>query len=334
MRRRCRLGYMLGLLAVAVAGAGGCTGPQSALTPAGVEGARVARLGIALYAGAAALLALVVSLTVGAIWGGPRMRTLLADQRAIVTGGIGMPVIVLSALLTWGLGLMASVRSGEEPPAVRIEVVGERWWWRVTYRNRDGKLLATSANEIRLPQARPVELALMSADVIHSFWVPSLAGKLDMIPGRINVMRVNASAIGEYRGQCAEYCGGPHALMALWAVVLSPVEFETWLAREGRDAAAPSTPGDERGRRLFQSNGCGACHTIRGTPARGLIGPDLTHVGSRRTIAAGTLPATTAAMAQWIRDSHRLKPENRMLPYDFLSENEALAIASHLQGLR
>jgi cytochrome c oxidase subunit 2 len=329
-----RLGYNLVLLHLVLLTVGGCTGPQSTLVPAGVESTRIARLGIALYSGAAVLIVLIVSLVFAAIWGGPRIRSFLADQRTIMAAGIGLPVVVLSVLLAWGVGLMVSVRSGGGPPAVRIEVVGEQWWWRVIYRDSGGKLLATSANEIHLPQGRPVDLALTTADVIHSFWVPSLAGKLDMIPGRDNVMRINASAVGIYRGQCAEYCGGPHALMAFWAVVLVPKEFEAWLVHQSQDAAVPLTPQHERGRRLFEDYGCGACHTIRGTPARGLIGPDLTHIGDRRTIAAGILPLTSAAIAQWIRDSHRLKPENRMLPYDFLSETEASEIASYLEGLR
>lgn len=332
MSRQPRLGFVL--LTVAVACAEGCTGPQSALAPAGVESGRIASLGIALYLGAAVLLLFVVSLIGAAARAGPLARALLADQRAVIAGGIALPVIVLSVLLVWGLRLMAGVRSGGGPPAVRIEVVGEQWWWRVSYRDSGGKLLAASANEIRLPQAQPVELALTTTDVIHSFWVPSLAGKLDMIPGRTNVMRINASAIGEYRGQCAEYCGGPHAYMALWAVVLSPQEFDAWLLRQSQDAAAPSTSEQEHGHRLFEANGCGACHTIRGTPAHGLIGPDLTHIGDRRSIGAGMFPLTSQAIAQWIRDSHRLKPENLMLPYDFLSESDALAIASYLHGLR
>lgn len=332
MGRRFRHAYIPVFLPLVLLSAGGCTGPQSTLVPAGVESADVAAFGVVLYSGAAVLIALVVGLIIAAIWGGPRIKSFLADQRTIMAMGFGLPVVVLSTLLVWGIGLMLKVRSGGAPPAVRIEVVGEQWWWRINYRDRGGKLLATTANEIRLPQGLPVDFVLTTKDVIHSLWIPSLAGKLDMIPGRTNAMQITASEIGEYRGQCAEYCGGPHALMALWAVVLSQEEFGAWLVRQGQDAAV--TPEHERGRRLFEGNGCGACHTIRGTPASGLIGPDLTHLGDRRTIAAGTLPLTSAAIAQWIKDSHRLKPENRMLPYDFLSETEALAIASYLEGLQ
>lgn len=322
------------ILSIALAG---CSGVQSSLTPAGTEGARVAILGTVLYIGAAVILTIVVVLTAFALWGGDRFRALLADQRTIIAGGVVFPVIVLSVLLVWGLTLMARVRAdgaGAPPVHLRIAVVGEQWWWRVTYLDAGGRELATSANEIHLPQSRPVELILTTADVIHSFWVPSLAGKLDMIPGRINILRLEATATGAYRGQCAEYCGGAHALMALWAVVKPENEFKAWLSHEAQGAASPADPVAETGQQLFLSNGCGACHAIRGTDASGRIGPDLTHVGARLTIGAGILPTNVETFASWIRDSHRHKPENRMLPYGILSETEARAIGTYLAGLR
>jgi cytochrome c oxidase subunit 2 len=177
------------------------------------------------------------------------------------------------------------------PPAddtLRVTVTGHQWWWRVVYESPDGTRFE-SANEVRIPTGRGTAIDLVGADVIHSFWVPNLAGKVDMIPGRTNTLTLQADRAGISRGQCAEYCGGAHALMAFNVVAMEPDDFETWLAAEAAPARTPETPGEEEGLALFLSHGCGACHAIRGTEADGTIGPDLTHVGSRTSLAAGIL---------------------------------------------
>jgi cytochrome c oxidase subunit 2 len=235
-----------------------------------------------------------------------------------VGGGIVFPFVTLFALLVYTL-VRASDMHGEDAQALRIEVVGEQWWWRVRYPGFE------TANEIRVPVGRPVELVLTSADVIHSFWVPSLAGKLDMIPGRETRLRVRAGKAGEVRGQCAEYCGGPHALMALYVIALEPEEFLEWTEGQKKTANQQNP--------LFLSR-CGACHTVRGTAAAGKRGPDLTHVGSRVSLAAGLLPNNRGALAAWIASSQHLKPGNLMPSFEGFSGPELQALATYLEGLK
>jgi cytochrome c oxidase subunit 2 len=220
--------------------------------------------------------------------------------------------------------------AGSGAASVRIAVIGEQWWWRVVYVAPDGRRIE-SANEIRIPVGQPVALELTTADVIHSLWIPKLAGKLDMIPGRKNVLNVVANEPGISRGQCAEYCGGAHAMMSLYVVAMPENEFETWLAREASPALVAQSGA---GQRLFFAGGCGACHAIRGTRAQGRIGPDLTHLGSRMSLAAATLPNRAEDIARWIRDSQHVKPENRMPPYGIFSADELAALAGYLADLK
>lgn len=332
----------------AVLALAGCEGVQSALEPQGPEAGRIALLADVLFAGAAAILLLVVVLTGLALYGPPALRRRLAVHRLVVIGGIVFPVVTVSVLLVYGLLLMrvgaddpgraataaAGAPAGEGGGApIRIAVIGEQWWWRVVYQEADGRSFET-ANEIRIPVGRTIELELSSADVIHSFWVPKLAGKLDMIPGRTNRMRLAADTPGVSRGQCAEYCGGAHALMAFEVVALPEAEFASWLADAAGPAGEPEDAQQERGRELFLGAGCGGCHTIRGTPADGTIGPDLTHVGGRLSLAAGILPNSPEAFADWIVDNQHIKPENRMPPFDLLGEAEVAALAAYLSSLR
>jgi cytochrome c oxidase subunit 2 len=181
---------------------------------------------------------------------------------------------------------------------------------------------------------RPVEFLLTTADVIHSFWAPSLGGKLDMIPGRENRLVLEASRAGIYRGQCAEYCGGPHALMAFDVVAHEPAEFDRWLATQVRPAAAPADDTRRRGLEVFMQSGCAACHTIRGTEAAGLIGPDLTHVGSRLSLAAATLPNNPGALSAWVAHAQAIKPGVFMPSFEILSGPELTALSAYLEGLK
>lgn len=312
----------------------GCAGVQSALWPQGPEAAEIFRLSLVLFAGAAVLMAMVVVLTAIALAGPPGLRRGLAHPRVIVAGGIVLPAVVLFALLVWGLLMMrpdpADAPGGEA--AVRITVVGERWWWRVIYEGPDG-LRFHDANEIRIPAGQKVRLDLKSADVIHSFWAPRLGGKLDMIPGRINTLTLIAGEPGISRGQCAEYCGGAHALMAFDVVVMEPEAFGRWLREAAGPAAPPATARLRRGQALFLQSGCGSCHTIRGTPADGRMGPDLTRVGARVSLAAGVLPNERAAFARWIVNNQHIKPGNRMLPFRIYSEEELETLSGYLESL-
>ncbi len=295
--------------------------------------ARIALLADVLFVGAAAIM-VIVGLAVWLAWrGGPRARAVLADRRAVAVGGIVFPVVVLTALLAWTLWTMrAGIRPAGEP-GMRIHVLGHQWWWRVTY-GPDGGRPVASANEIRIPVGIEVEFILDEADVIHSFWVPALGGKMDMIPGRTNRLRLRADQPGVYRGQCAEYCGGPHALMAFEVVAMPAPDFAAWLAAEAGDAAAPADDVARAGRDLFLAAGCGACHTVRGTRAAGTLGPDLTHVGGRRMIAAGTLPMLRQDLARFIADGDHVKPGTMMPPFRILAAADLSALAAYLAGLR
>jgi cytochrome c oxidase subunit 2 len=216
---------------------------------------------------------------------------------------------------------------------LQLAISGEQWWWRVTYTTADGRRVE-SANELRIPVGRPVRIELTSADVIHSLWIPKLAGKLDMIPGRKNVLHLTANTPGVSRGQCAEYCGGAHALMSFYVVALPPAEFETWLSKEAEQARPASDSESNAGQMLFLSHGCGGCHTIRGTAANGRIGPDLTHLGGRMSLAAATLPNDEAAIAHWITHNQHIKPTNRMPPFGIFSKTELATLSRYLSGLK
>lgn len=319
---------------VVLGGLAGCgTDIQSVLAPHGAQAGQIATLAWALFAVGTIVLIIVIVATWLAIRGSARVRGLLAKDRAIMVLGLAFPAVTLSLLLGYGVLLMRAQLSVADAGAARIEIVGERWWWRVAYETEDGSRIG-SANEIRIPVGRPVTFTLKAADVIHSFWVPSLGGKVDMIPGRTTHLRLTADRAGTYRGQCAEYCGGSHALMAIAVIAMPPVEYDAWLAREAAPARAPSSDIERRGRDLFIAAGCGACHIVRGTPAAGAIGPDLTHLGSRRSVGIDTLPLDAANLVRFIVDGQHIKPGNAMPPFRNLQADDAAAIADYLLSLR
>jgi cytochrome c oxidase subunit 2 len=312
----------------------GCGGMQSALEPHGPAAADIAILAWVLFAIAAIVMFVVLAGILLAIRGPAALRSQLARERAVYVGGIAFPVIVLTALLGYGVSLIrASTLESSESPAARIEVIGEQWWWRVAYIAADGSRIE-SANEIRIPVGEEIEFILGAADVIHSFWIPALGGKMDMIPGRVTHLRLRADHGGIYRGQCAEYCGGPHALMALQVKALPPEEHTAWLAAEAAPAMEPATEEAIAGKALFLAAGCGGCHAIRGTEATGTIGPDLTHIGSRSSVGAETLPLNEANLARFIEDGQHVKPGNRMPPFGIFSDEELASLAAYLAGLR
>ena len=312
-----------------------CREAQSVLTPQGAQAAEITHLAWILFIGGTLILAVVVIATWLAIDGSVRMRRWLATESLVVVGGIAFPALTLAGLLAYGLLLIhgGSGAPGDRTDTLSIEVTGEQWWWRVDYPGPDGKRFA-SANEIRIPVGREIVFTLKSADVIHSFWVPSLGGKVDMIPGRATALRISAGRSGIYRGQCAEYCGGPHALMALHVVAMPNAEFQTWLAREAAPAEAPPGGEERRGQTLFLSAGCGACHAIRGTSADGVLGPDLTHLGARRSIGADTLTLTLDNIARFIAEGQHVKPGNTMPEFRIFADDERRAVAAYLLSLR
>lgn len=309
----------------------GCEQQQSAFAAAGEGGARIALLTWVLIVGGSVILVAMCTLIGFALFGNESWRRRLAHDRNIVWGGIVFPVVVLSLLLIYGFVIMRSgAQLAAAEDALRITVIGEQWWWRVRYHHADGTY-TESANELRLPVGRPVALALESADVIHSFWLPAYGGKVDMIPGRTNHLHLNVRESGVVRGQCAEYCGGAHALMSFFAVALSPADFEAWLANERGPRAARA--GEHPGEQLFLASGCGGCHQVRGTAAAGTIGPDLTHLGGRLSVGAGIMETSVGALETWIAEHQRIKPENLMPPFEFFTEEELTDLATYLSRL-
>jgi cytochrome c oxidase subunit 2 len=309
-----------------------CGEIPAVLAPHGSNARQTAEIAWVLFVGSGVIFALVAALAAYALFAAPARRAWLGRRSFVVGAGIVFPVVALSALLIYSLRVGGALaRSGEAEP-LRIEIVGEMWWWRVRYVDSRGTRVLTTANEVHIPVGRNVEFRLASADVLHSFWVPNLAGKLDLIPGRVNVLRVQAERAGVFRGQCAEYCGAQHANMAFHVVAHPAPEFDAWLAAQQLPATAPPTPELARGLALFMAN-CSACHTVRGTPAAGELGPDLTHVGSRRFIAAGTLPQNVGTIAGWIASSQHVKPGNLMPSFDRLTGEELRALAAFVASL-
>jgi cytochrome c oxidase subunit II len=308
------------------------TGIQSALHPQGPHADAVAALAWVLMVGAVLILIVVMVLAVHALLATPRRRAWAANERFIWAGGIIFPAVTLTALLLYSFGLSSTFGTTRSTAAVRVEVIGHQWWWRVNYLDAGGALDFVTANEIRIPAGKPIEVVLRSVDVIHSFSVPNLAGKLDMIPGRVNRLRMQADRPGVFRGQCAEYCGGPHAKMAFFVIAHDEPDFELWRARQRSAAVTPSDATAQRGQALFLAN-CVSCHTIRGTAANGTLGPDLTHVGSRVSLAAGVLPNNVGTLAAWISASQRIKPENLMPSITVFSGEELRAVAAYLHAL-
>lgn len=307
---------------------------HSVMMPHGSDAEAITVLSWIMFGGGAVIFLAVLVLSAMAYFGGETLRQRLAGNTFIFYGGVIFPLVTVTALLVYGLMLIGGRQDAATDTALRIQVSGEQWWWRVRYPASGDAAAAETANEIHIPVGTQVEIALSSPDVIHSLWVPSLAGKVDMIPGVTNRLRLRAQRPGIYRGQCAEYCGGPHAWMALHVVAVAPSEFDAWLARQRRPAAPPSTDLQARGAALFIATGCDACHAIRGTDAIGSIGPDLTHVGGRLSLAAATLPNDASSFIRWIRDNQHIKPANAMPPFGILAPEELAALAAYLESLQ
>lgn len=344
---------------------------QSALHPAGPDAEVIAQLAWVLTGGAAVVfLGVMVLCALGL-----RGRRVVHVRWWLWGGGIALPVLVLSALLAFSTLRSAQLSEVSSRQAIKVAVVARLWWWEVRYTDPAGGPDIVLANEIRLPVGQPVYLGLSSADVIHSFWVPALAGKVDMVPGRVHGLTLRADRAGVYRAQCAEYCGEQHARMALHVVAQSEQEFAAWLAAQAKPAriggnmvnadaadtmagteAAGAASGDRTaasadagesawvaaGRRAFEQQRCGACHVVRGVsegvagrPAgEGGMGPDLTHVGSRLYIGAGTLRNDRGALAAWIANPHGFKPGVRMPASADMDGATLQALATYLERLK
>jgi cytochrome c oxidase subunit 2 len=306
---------------------------QSVFAPAGEAAARITSLSWVLIIGAALIFVFVMALLAMALRGRDGTRP-VSTRLWVIGGGMVFPLVVLAALLAWSMARTPGWMERPPPGALIVGITARMWWWEIRYRDPASGRDVTLANELHLPAGRPVWLGLSSPDVIHSFWVPALGGKMDMVPGRVDHLMVQVDRPGSWRGQCAEYCGEQHARMALHVVAHAPAEFDAWLAAQGLPAATPSGALVERVRNAFLAQRCNACHTVRGVSEEGRLGPDLTHVGSRLYLGAGTLLNQPGAMAQWVAHTQDLKPGARMPSSVDMDADTLQALGAWLEHLK
>jgi len=291
----------------------------------------------------AAMVCVIVALLV--LLGARRRRGSLAEHAPvdasggtawIEVGGLVIPVVVLAVAFVASERVMhrTTTTAHAATPVAEIDVTGHQWWWQLRYDTPDGAHLFTTANEIHIPVGRAVRVRLESSDVAHSFWVPELGTKEDMIPGRTNVLVLEADRPGTYRGECSEFCGEEHTRMAFTVVAETPDRYAAWLAHEGASAAEPTDSLAARGNAAFLDKACGFCHTVRGTLAQGVVGPDLTHVASRQTLAAGTLPNTRPMLEGWIMNAPAMKPGTQMPAFPQIDAATLQALVAYLETLR
>jgi cytochrome c oxidase subunit 2 len=329
-------------LVVAALAAAGCTGIQPTLAPGGPEARAIADLGwlvlVTFVAVTVVMWALIAwvgvrrtgSLATHAAWNAP------SDRRWIYAGGIVVPILVLGTIFVLTLRTMAAFPMGhgdETPPPADLRIVGHQWWWEIDYRMGELQQHVVTANELHIPAGRPVDIELVTRDVIHSFWVPRLHGKVDLVPGLVNRIRIEADEPGLYRGECAEFCGPQHARMILLVRAETPADFEAWLAGQRQPAAPPATSQAAHGQNVFLTSACVLCHTVRGTAAHGQIGPDLTHLASRAGIAANAYPNNTAYLQAWVTHAQSLKPYAQMPNITAFTGEDLQALVAYLRGL-
>ncbi len=323
---------LLGLVA-------GCSSPFNTFNPAGPEARSLASLGwwLSLF-----MLIVIVVMSVLVVWAALRRNGSLYEHMPVDSGGgkqwiliggllfSGTVLTILFLITLWTLNPLASKAQAVD---LEIEVTAHRWWWEVNYPGDNENKGFETANEIHIPTNAKIGIKLLSADVIHSFWVPRLHGKLDMIPGKENYLILEADKPGTYRGQCAEYCGMQHSHMRFRVIAHSPEEYQRWVAAQREPAVKPDTAKLTQGKKIFESYACASCHTVRGTPARGSVGPDLTHFGSREMLGAGILPNKRANLQAWIVDAQAIKPGINMPTLKQFDGEQLNALAAYLESL-
>ena len=349
-KRLCRFGTLIfSLLVIIVITA--CTAApispprmSSTLNPQGPGAARLAELWwVMLVAGTIPYL-IVLGLLFAALLRRRRASSDTAPEEPhggdtgrswIIWGGIVLPIIVIGIAFAYSIYTQAAIDNQPEERAFKIEIFGRRWWWEVRYRDHG----FSTANEIHIPVGVPVEIWLQSADVIHSFWIPELHGKLDLVPTRINKITIQADQPGVYRGECAEFCGLQHAHMGFMVVAESEADFNNWVSAQKQPAPEPTDDAAVAGQQVFFSAGCVYCHQVQGLNDKNVdrsavdLGPDLTHVSSRLTIAAGSLTQSRGNLAGWISDSQHIKPGNQM-PNIYLNSDDLQNLLAYLETLR
>jgi cytochrome c oxidase subunit II len=311
---------------------------QSSLDPAGPDAARISRLWWLMVAVCTAVFLLVLGFLLHGVYRARRREAAATDEPArrrmvsAVTAATGLTVLILFVLLVASVRTGRAISAKPDEDVIDVEVVGHQWWWEFTYKDAAASQQVSTANELHVPVGKTVVLKLTSRDVIHSFWAPNLQGKKDLIPGHFIIFPLRADREGTFRGQCAEFCGPQHAHMAFTVIAEPEDRFQAWLDAERRPAAAPTDPLVARGQQVFLSKPCVMCHTIRGTPAGSRVGPELTHVATRPTIAAGTLEMNRGNLAGWVLDAQGIKPGSRMPP-NHLTGEELDALLAYLESL-
>lgn len=298
------------------------------LDPAGPVAARMADLWWWLLGVGTLVFAVFLFFLARSLFQRRRSGAPASPRRWIVAGGVIMPVVAVGLVLGLTLSAMRAIPNDIPPGAVTIEVVGHQWWWEVRYPDEN----VITANEVHVPAGRPIALLLTSADVIHSFWVPTLGGKIDLLPDRVNTMIIEADEVGLHRGSCAEFCGLQHAKMGLLVAAETDQDHENWLERQREPAASPTGDLEVAGAEVFIQSGCSDCHTVRGTDASGVNGPDLTHLAGRLTLAAGTVSNTSENLAEWVASPHDVKT-GVLMPDIELSAIELEALVAYLEAL-
>src|SRR5665213_1234769 len=320
------LGFGLALLFCAPAGAA----PLEYLTGAGDKAAPVVALTWGVIAISLCVIIVITALLAAGVWKNPPRAIIIGEKTAIgpeegglnwLWIGVGISSLVLLFTVVWTVIVLAEIQAPASKPAVTIEITGRQWWWQIHYVSGAGRDFYT-ASEIHIPAGEVVRLKLIGGDVIHSFWVPQLAGKMDAIPGQINETWIEASKPGIYQGQCTEYCGVEHAEMLFRVVAQSPADFHAWWVHQ------LLAPVSTNGRQAFVQN-CGRCHSMRGTAATGTLGPDLSHLMERQTIASGALPNNARAIAAWIANPPAIKP-GTLMPAIKLSDGDRAGITNFL----
>lgn len=331
-------------LAVAASASAAPPTPQDALHAAGPQAAHIGDLWNFTLGLCTLVFVLVLGACLVALWRAPKvpqrtapdMTSLAQPERRVhrvVGWGVGVSIVGLLALLAADVFTSRALARLPLRDAVNIELVGHQWWWEARYQYDDPSKNFVTANELHIPVGRPVVITLRSNDVIHSLWVPNLHGKRDLIPGRTAVLRFQADKPGTYRSQCAEFCGLEHAMMALLVVAEPSSVYEAWAMHQNASATPPADALAQRGQQVFQGKTCVMCHTVSGTEAQGKFGPDLTHLASRSTIAAGMFPNNRGHLGGWIADPQSLKPGVNM-PSNALEPDDLQALLAYLETLK
>jgi cytochrome c oxidase subunit 2 len=316
-------------------------GSRSVLDPAGPAARVLAELGWPMLVGFTVTAAVMWGLLA---WVAVRKKGTFDTHAPLETGG-GMAWVVLGGFVIPGIAFTASfvatigVMRGfplqhEQAVVPEIRVLGHQWWWQVEYRGARLTDRFETANEIHIPVGRPIDIELATADVIHSFWVPRLHGKVDLVPTLKNTIRIEAAQPGVYPGSCAEFCGLQHAGMRFEVIAEMPDDYERWLERQQRPAVAITDPQAARGESIFMRSACPICHAVAGTSALATVGPDLTHLGSRSTIGAGWVPKDVATLHAWVMNAPSLKPGTRMPALTQFTGPELHDLVAYLEALQ